>query len=224
MWTKLPTGDEVSVVVPFDTKAGDTFEFVEQVDMVHCPDAAKPGVDYVKFTSVLTGKTREERIPQNAVPGQYFEVGAQVLKAKASKPLEIHFIVPEGIVPGTICIEGPHGPFTVSMPEGADPGGSCVCRLGPSAGYTVTVPDSVAEGQGFPIILPSGKEVQMDLPSGKKPGDTLEFVAPVDMVLCPDLATPGADDVEFTSPSTGKTRQARVPENAVAGQYFEVAV
>ena len=54
---------------------------------------------------------------------------------------------------------------------------------GPSAAYTVTVPDGASEGEEMPILLPSGERLCVRVPSGIRPGETFDVSSPVDMVL-----------------------------------------
>merc|ERR1719181_2547300 len=99
---------------------------------------------------------RFARVPKGVCPGHYFPVlvappGRDILVAECTLPQELSFKAPNtNVQPGqNVCVQGPHGPILVPLPEGVRPGQQCTIRLGPQAdygSYQVTVPEDASPG------------------------------------------------------------------------------
>merc|ERR1719343_1162308 len=141
--------------------------------------------------------------------------------AKCTAPVDIAFDLPEelGQDQKVVCINGPHGPLHVPVPEGTAPGERVTIRIGPASTLRVSVPEGSAEGDVVTIEGPSGP-LQAVVPHGLKPGDTFHVSPPVLMVQVPTGAV-GGERVKFLAPG-GRERMADVPKGALPGQYFEV--
>jgi len=150
--------------------------------------------------------------------------------ADVADPQDISFDVPndvetrvreDGTQERWACIDGPHGAHWVPLPAGALPGQRVKHRLGPERTAKVTLPSDACEGRASTVQLPCGAAVSIEVPEGKRPGDTVEVSPPVVMVRIPRVASPG-DIITFAMPGTSELRTARVPENVFAGDYFAV--
>mmetsp|Transcript_14440 Transcript_14440/g.25398 ORF Transcript_14440/g.25398 Transcript_14440/m.25398 type:complete len:231 (-) Transcript_14440:167-859(-) len=96
----------------------------------------------------------------------------QILWARWTHPQELTFEAPAGVAPGVpICIAGPLGPMFVPMPEGLQPGDTCVVRLGPPEGDR-------------PDVASPGLVVMVEVPCGAIPGDQVLFHSPEGCVMC----------------------------------------
>lgn len=142
--------------------------------------------------------------------------------AKTTFPQDIKFTVPEDVQAGAIvCIQGPHGPIRVQLPEDAEPGKDFSWRLGPPDQISVDVPEDVEPGTFVQFMGENGEALCAPVPKGLKPGDKFSVGPPVIMVQVPKDAVAGSE-VVFMSPF-GERLGAKVPEGLSQGQYFPVS-
>jgi len=153
--------------------------------------------------------------------------------ALTAPPQEISFIVPADFdlsARQPICVQGPHGPLELPVPEGAVPGEPCYVRLGPPAMYKVNVPEGSSPGDtvrfaaatpdaGTGSVAPAAL-IEAVVPEGKAPGDVFEVFPPALLVQVPEGTQPG-DPLVFHSPDN-KELVAAVPEGLAPGRYFSV--
>merc|ERR1719253_373483 len=121
-----------------------------------------------------------------------------------------------------VCIQGPHGPLRIPLPDGAKPGEECTFRFGPPAQYHVVVPDGARSGDSVPFKGDDGAELTAIVPTGKRPGDKFEVALPVLLIQVPAGAKPGTE-VMYEAPDRQKLC-ARIPEGMKPGLYFQVLV
>lgn len=143
--------------------------------------------------------------------------------AKTAFPQDIKFTVPDATETddgGIVCIQGPHGPLRVPVPEGAKPGEETSIRLGPPAQYTVTVPEKGKPGDNVKFGGQHGEELNAQVPPGKKPGETFEVSLPVLLVQVPAGTKPG-QEVMYEAPDK-QNRCTRIPKGCLPGHYFPV--
>lgn len=151
-----------------------------------------------------------------------------VLQAKTALPQDITFTCPRleemQLVDGVqiVCIQGPHGPVRVALPEGAKTGEQSSVRLGPPAQYHVTVPEKFKEGEMVTFEGGNGEPLSASVPPGKKPGDSFEVSLPVLLVQVPAGAKPGME-VMYEAPDR-QARFVRIPKGLAAGHYFPVLI
>jgi hypothetical protein len=145
---------------------------------------------------------------------------AKVLRAHVTLPQDLSFHMPEEseVIEDTLCIEGPHGPFMIPVPEDAKPGQETTYRLGPDS-VTVVVPEG-AEPGSMVLCEVDGEMAQFTVPEGKAPGDSFESVPPAIMVLIPDGAT-HRDFLEVPAPD-GRLLTVPMPEGQHPGSYFSL--
>jgi len=92
--------------------------------------------------------------------------------ANSALPHDMHFTVPLNCRPGQpVCVQGPHGPLHMPLPQGYQPGERCKVRFGPSEMHQVVVPQ------------------------GKQPGDVVKFPGPDDVEL--EARVPAGSSQEF---------------------------
>lgn len=134
------------------------------------------------------------------------------------------FIVPTGVRPGQpVCIQGPHGPICVPLPQGYNPGERCRVRFGPVWDLQpLAVPEGGMPGDVVKFEGPDGQELSAKVPEGKEPGDVFEVTPPALMVQVPEGAESG-DRLTFTAPD-GTVRGVVVPKGVQASQYFPVHI
>lgn len=157
-------------------------------------------------------RTTAEALPPKQV--------ARVLSALVAAPQELVFTVPANLAEQQfeVCVEGPHGPLNVKLPQDAVPGEQRTWRLGPP-GQQVVVPEGAVEGSVFDCEV-DGTLVHATVPAGKAPGDVFEALPPALVVMIPPSARKG-DILEF-SDASGRAFQVPVPEGLVPGQYFSL--
>lgn len=149
----------------------------------------------------------------------------RVLQCKTALPQDIKFIVPrEGITSeggvDAVCIQGPHGPLRVPLPEGAKVGEECTIRLGPPAQYKVCVPEGGKVGDSVKFEGAGSEQLNAVVPEGKKPGEEFEVSLPVLLIQVPPGAKPGME-VMYEAPDR-QNRGVRVPKGTPPGHYFPV--
>jgi len=150
----------------------------------------------------------------------------RVFTAPTALPQDLRFVVPpkehliEGVGPRqrTVCVKGPHGPIMVELPEDAVPGEERTWRLGPY-GQQVTVPEGVCEGSQIDCEI-DGRDMKINVPAGKSPGDTFEVVPPALVVMIPKGSQAG-DLLEFTG-LNGELLKVPAPDGMKPGQYFSL--
>lgn len=142
-----------------------------------------------------------------------------VLVANATLPADLNYVVPEGAQSGqTVFLEGPHGPFKITLPEGAKPGQPAIFRLGPASLWRIEVPDGKDPGDKITVCCLGESDIEVIIPEGKTAGDSFEFCPPVMMVQVPEGAREGSL-VTFRSPA-GRKHTVPVPAGVPVGQYF----
>lgn len=157
--------------------------------------------------------------PDQAISGSDPVVKAmKVFQAPVAFPQDLHFTVPTTLVEGqtSVCIEGPHGPIMVKLPEDAKPGEQRTWRLGP-AGKQVVVPEGLHSGSVIDCDV-EGVIIQATIPDDKAPGDFFEVLPPSLVVMIPSGSLPG-DILEFPGPQ-GHPVQVPAPVGLAPGQYF----
>jgi len=141
------------------------------------------------------------------------------MQAKTAPPQDLKFVVPEDAQPGSpICIQGPHGPILVPLPDDALPGKECVWRLGPSHHYTVDVPEGSEAGCMVEFKGMNGESLHSLVPEGLKAGDQFKVSPPVVMVQVPVGAKAG-QELTYLSPSQ-QPLLTHVPEGFPPGHYL----
>lgn len=148
-------------------------------------------------------------------------------QAKTALPQDITFRVPDSLEDSeggvdVVCIQGPHGPLRVPLPDGAKPGEECKIRLGPPAEYHITVPEGGKPGDSVKFPGATGEELTATVPKGKRPGDKFEVSLPVLLVQVPPGVKPGME-VMYEAPDR-QNRCARVPRGCLEGHYFPVLI
>lgn len=155
----------------------------------------------------------EERLqcqPQSGLP-----------KAKAALPQDLMFTVPTNCRAGQpVCVQGPHGPLTIPLPQGYEQGEQCSYRFGPSALHRigVSVPAGHKCGDVVKFEGPDGETLEAVVPAGKEVGDVFEVMPPVMMIQVPP-GTQSGDKVAFSAPD-GTERCVVIPQGRKADQYF----
>jgi len=147
------------------------------------------------------------------------EVG---MEAFGMWPSDIELEVPKEWKAGDkVPAAGPHGRIYFELPENCQPGTTLRVRLKPVADFRVEVPPGLPEGAAMNFERPDGTRISIQVPAGKKPGDTFEVTPPALMVLVPEEAKAG-DLVVFCMPAPplGQWFKARVPESLQLGKYF----
>merc|ERR1712232_1472357 len=143
------------------------------------------------------------------------------LWTSSTLPIELAYVVPASAKPGQdVCVQGPHGPLMVKLPEGSKPGEPVKVRVGPAVLFQATVPSGKSPGDEMVLALPDGTQIQITIPEGKAEGDVFQFTPPVLMVQVPEGAREGTE-VRFRTP-TGHEQTAIVPAGVPEKQYFEV--
>jgi len=140
-------------------------------------------------------------------------------QTNAALPHDLFFTVPPNCRPGQpVCVQGPHGPIRMPLPQGYQPGERCKVRFGPSEMHQVVVPEGSKPGDVVKFPGPNDDELEARVPLGKQPGDVFEVSPPVMMVQVPPGARVG-DSVCFTA-MDGSKRETKVPKGLQEGQYF----
>eukprot|EP00929_Paragymnodinium_shiwhaense_P111039 TRINITY_DN784_c0_g1_i4.p1 TRINITY_DN784_c0_g1~~TRINITY_DN784_c0_g1_i4.p1 ORF type:complete len:194 (+),score=32.26 TRINITY_DN784_c0_g1_i4:141-722(+) len=144
-------------------------------------------------------------------------------RANCTLPQELRFVVPaKHNLNKPVCIQGPHGPLMVDVPKDAGPGCETSVTLGPNILEAVVVPDGYRPGEMITFRGACGKELQVIVPEGKLPGDTLEVTPPALMVQVPVGAQVG-DKLICDGPD-GKDFVCEVPSGAAEGSYFAALI
>jgi len=139
--------------------------------------------------------------------------------ANSALPHDMHFTVPLNCRPGQpVCVQGPHGPLHMPLPQGYQPGERCKVRFGPSEMHQVVVPQGKQPGDVVKFPGPDDVELEARVPPGMGPGDVFEVSPPVMMVQVPPGVRPG-DAVCFAA-ADGTQRTTLVPKGLKEGQYF----
>lgn len=139
--------------------------------------------------------------------------------ANSALPHDMHFTVPINCRPGQpVCVQGPHGPLHMPLPQGYQPGERCKVRFGPSEMHQVVVPQGKQPGDVVKFPGPDDVELEARVPPGMGPGDVFEVSPPVMMVQVPPGVRPG-DAVCFAA-ADGTQRTTLVPKGLKEGQYF----
>jgi len=143
--------------------------------------------------------------------------------ANSSLPHDLFFTVPKDCRPGQpVCVEGPHGPLTVPLPQGYQAGERCRVRFGPMALHVLTVPEGKSPGDMMKFEGADEEQLETTVPQGKMVGDVFEVSPPALMVQVPDGAKSG-DQITFTAPD-GTERGVEVPKGMQPTQYFPVKI
>lgn len=145
---------------------------------------------------------------------------AGAFRALAALPHDLNFIVPPNTRPGQpVCLQGPHGPMHMPLPQGYAAGEQCTIRFGPTGQVQqVTVPVDAKAGDTINFEGLQGEQLHAEVPPGLKPGDVFELTPPVLMVQVPKGAQMD-DEVVFAAPD-GSERYTKIPRGVQAGQYF----
>jgi len=165
----------------------------------------------------------------NADSGNYVMESSRqrprIFNAPVACPQDLHFTVPPverqmklGDNQRAVCVNGPHGPIMVELPQDAQPGEQRSWRLGPM-GEQVTVPEGAEAGSKIDVVV-AGDSIQAIVPPGKKPGDTFEVVPPAVVVMIPQGVEDG-DFLEFQSMNS-ETLKVPAPTGLKPGQYFSI--
>lgn len=221
----------------------DLLEGMEDVKQVSTTPAASPG-DLSAIAAMgarlaaqkESGATREkeQRRRQNSPPPRR-EGGEQKQKeeeerprdaqprgprmANSALPHDMHFTVPLNCRPGQpVCVQGPHGPLHMPLPQGYQPGERCKVRFGPNEMHQVVIPQGKQPGDLVKFAGPDDVELEARVPPGMGPGDVFEVSPPVMMVQVPPGVRPG-DSVCFAA-ADGTQRTTLVPKGMKEGQYF----
>lgn len=218
-------GEALQAAVPEGKQPGDTFEVHAPVLMVRVPISARPGNEVECVAP--DGQVLIVRVPPDMQPGMYFEAsyqpGRKILRALAAHPQDFRFVAPEGVKPGEpVCVEGPHGPLMLPLPNDAVPGKECSIRFGPPSQYKVVVPDGASPGSIVTYKGCDGEELRTVVPPGMKPGDEFDVSPPVLMLRIPDEANPG-DEMLYEAPDR-RQLIIRVPQGMGPGQYFAASL
>jgi hypothetical protein len=196
--------------------------------MVQVPDGAKVGTELMVMAP--DQHPRFVRVPSGLCPGHYFPIliaalGREILLAETAEPQELRFIAPNNAQPGQhLCVQGPHGPVMVPLPEDVQPGLECSYRLGPQddyPAYQLTVPENARPGMPMQFPGTDGEELTVIVPAGKLPGDSFQVMQPLVMVRVPPAAREG-QELMFQTPCDQQVRFATVPVGASPGHYFPV--
>jgi hypothetical protein len=222
--------ESLTAIVPPGKKAGEQFEVSLPVLLVQVPRGAKPGMEVIYQGP--DNHQRRAQVPRGLYSGHYFPVliappGRDVLVAETALPQDLTFCAPkDGWVKAgqRVCVQGPHGPTMVSLPEGVKPGKQCTVRLGPEDDFSsvsVSVPKDAEPGAPVQFTGKNGEFLQAQVPEGKKPGDTFQVMMPLIMVRVPKGAVAGTE-VMFQTPQEKQVRFTAVPNGCSAGSYFPV--
>jgi len=140
-------------------------------------------------------------------------------RTNAALPHDLWFTVPPNCRPGQpVCVQGPHGPLRMPLPQGYQPGERCKVRFGPSEMHQVVVPAGKKPGDLVRFPGPHDEDFQAPVPPGKEPGDVFEVTPPVMMVQVPSGSQPG--DVVCFIAADGLQRETAIPRGVQEGQYF----
>jgi len=143
--------------------------------------------------------------------------------ANSSLPHDLFFTVPKNCRPGQpVCVQGPHGPLNVPLPQGYQPGEQCRVRFGPMALHVLIVPQGKGAGDTVKFEGADGEDLEAKVPQGKTAGDVFEVSPPALMVQVPD-GTKSGDQITFTAPD-GTERGVEVPKGVQPTQYFPVKI
>lgn len=143
----------------------------------------------------------------------------KVFRAKSAPPQDLSFVCPAELPEtGNVCIQGPHGPLLIPLPEGTVPGERVTMRLGPMMTPKVQVPDDWVFGEQMPFEGPDGAPCMVDVPEGMKAGDIFEVAAPTMMVQVPVDCREG-DQILFET-HDGRELMVKCPPNLQPGHYF----
>jgi len=171
--------------------------------------------------SSLHGNEDRGRCVQGAIKLQVAPKGAKrtIPMAKTTHPQTLNFEAPMDAAPGKpVCIQGPHGPIMIPLPDDVKPGQPCAIRLGPQEHYTIPVPEGVEPGGMIEFKGAQGEMLHAILPPGLKAGDEFKVAPPVILVQVPAGAQPG-QQVAYVSP-LGQQLFAQVPPGLSPGHYF----
>lgn len=143
----------------------------------------------------------------------------QIMQAATVPPQDLVFTVPEDKDVGDpVCVQGPHGPLLIPLPEGAKAGEECRYRLGPECHYDVEVPKDAKEGDAVAFKGMAGEQLHALVPKGVNAGEKFKVSPPVVMVHVPRGARPG-QMLSYTSP-LGIIMCTPVPPGVAPGHYF----
>lgn len=144
---------------------------------------------------------------------------SEIPVAKTTHPQTLSFEAPADAVPGMpVCVQGPHGPLRLPLPDDVQPGKLCSIRLGPEDEYTVPVPEGVEPGALISFQGHHGETLHATLPPGLKAGDEFKVSPRVLLVQVPAGVKPG-QHVSYVSPF-GQQLFAAVPPGLAPGHYF----
>jgi len=168
---------------------------------------------------------REKRDPRDnfRLDDQAAPPGVRVFRALTAVPQDLSFTVPPNCRAGQpVCMQGPHGPIRVPLPQGYQRGERCTIRFGPSVLHQVAVPKGSRPGDTVKFEGTNGEQLEAVVPIGKESGDYFEVSPPVLMVQVPDGAVEG-DLLCFDNPAGVEVR-ARVPKGIKPLQYFAARI
>jgi len=147
----------------------------------------------------------------------------RTFRAKTAVPQDLSFAVPSNCRPGQpVCVQGPHGPIRVPLPQGYQAGERCTIRFGPTVLQQVAVPEGSRPGDMIKFEGQDGEALEAPVPPGKVAGDFFEVTPPVLMVQVPEGAAEG-DVVTFLSP-LGVEVRAQIPKGMQPTQYFAARI
>eukprot|EP00403_Amphidinium_massartii_P013914 CAMPEP_0178411232 /NCGR_PEP_ID=MMETSP0689_2-20121128/21388_1 /TAXON_ID=160604 /ORGANISM="Amphidinium massartii, Strain CS-259" /LENGTH=211 /DNA_ID=CAMNT_0020032431 /DNA_START=64 /DNA_END=696 /DNA_ORIENTATION=- len=156
-----------------------------------------------------TGSIRSSKVKEVIADEDEVDT-SNVLVGKTTLPQVLEFECPEGHMPGQrVCVQGPHGPLWVSVPDSKGPGDHCTYRLGPSEVFKVNVPEGALPGDKVEFDGPRNEVQSAVVPEGVSAGDTFEVTPPALMIQVPIGARPG-DTVRFRKPD-GTWGAAKLP-------------
>jgi len=168
----------------------------------------------------VIGTIKEEEFLRCAAE-QLATSAVRLLEAKAAPPQDIVFLASDHVRAGDpVCVNGPHGPLLLPMPEVA-PGTQVTVRMGPPAAFRITVPAGADSETLLRFKGPQGELFHASVPRGKRPGDTVDLVPASLMVQVPPDAYQG-DWLVF--PSSDGRRVAQLQHGLEPGQYFVAAL
>jgi hypothetical protein len=150
------------------------------------------------------------------------ETSTEIPMANTTFPQYLNFEAPADAVAGKpVCIQGPHGPVRIPLPEDVEAGKQCTIRLGPPE-QSITVPEGAEAGALLDFNGPQGEKFQLRLPEGYTAGDEIKATPPVLLIQVPKSAKTG-DQVRFMAPH-GHQCSCLVPLDVSTGQYFPVMI
>merc|ERR1712060_945423 len=85
---------------------------------------------------------------------------------------------PEGVEAGQAQDAPAMQPYEVVAPEGSKPGDVITFALPDSRPKTTQIPEGVAAGQTFTVMIPAPHPFPVPVPTDKGPGDEISFVGP----------------------------------------------